>query len=308
MEPLNFNFKKNRRFGDLIQDYFSLFKIVYRHLNARIISVALPFIAVFILLAYYMTTFISEIMRSSDPIGSVSGAAFIPLILFLVFILFFVLISAFGIEYMFLLEERRELNFTSNDIYQRVKDNLEKYVRFFLSSIVVGILLIIPLAAIAAVLAFIPIVGQLLLGVLAACMMLFVNCALFLYLQERETLWASYGASFRLVRARIFEYGAASYVFQLIIQIVGTLITMIPLIIIGVIAFTTVGFSNQFFDGFTGKFLVSLGGSIFMLFVIFFAIYMIAFYMLQYFSLLESRYKEDTLDQIDQIGGTAEQI
>lgn len=308
MEPLNFNFKKTRRFGDLIQDYFSLFKIVFKHLNARIISIALPFIAVFILLAYYMTTFISELMRSSDPLSSVSGMVFIPIVLSIVMILFFILISAFGVEYMFLLEERKELNFSSNDVYDRVKGNLEKYVRFFLSTIVVGLILIIPFAAIAGVLAFIPFVGQLLLGVLATCMMLFINCALFLYLQERENLWASYGASFRLIKARIFEYGAASYVFQLMIQIIGTLIVMIPLIIIGVIAFTTVGFTEQFFDGFTGKFLVSLGGSIFMLFIIFFAIYMIAFYVLQYFSLLESSYKEDTFDQIDQIGGTADEF
>src|SRR5690606_26233324 len=106
--------------------------------NARIIEITLPCIAVFILLFYYLTTFFSEMAKSSDLINSLSGVAFIPMGIILLIFLFFILISSFGIEYMLLLEERKDLSFTSNDIYKRIKSNLGKYFIFFLSSIPVG--------------------------------------------------------------------------------------------------------------------------------------------------------------------------
>lgn len=308
MEQINFNFKKTRGFGDLIQDYISLFKIIFKHLNARIISIAMPFMAVFILIAYYLTTVVNEIMKSAGDLGVMASLAFVPIVLLLLIFLFFILISAFAIEYMFLLEERRDLDFTSSDIYNRIKENAGKYIRFFLSSIVVGIGLLFVIGILGMVFNLIPLVGRIAIGIVTACMTLFIYCALFLYRQDREDLWGSYGASFRLIKGKILEYGAATYAFQVMIQIVMVLIAFIPLIIIGIIAFTTVGFSAQFFDGFLGKFLATIGGSIFMLFLIFFSFYMIGFYVLQYFSLLESSYKEDTLEQIDQIGGTADEF
>src|SRR5699024_5421776 len=132
---------------------------------------------------------------------------------------------------------------------------------------------------------FIPLLGQVVLGVVMACIMLFMNCALFFSLPGREGLCVSYPASFHLIKTRIFENGAAVYVVQMMVQFVMGLIVLIPLAVIGIIAFNTVGFTNQFFDSFTGKFLVSIGSSIFMLFLIFFSIYLVAFYVLQYFSL-----------------------
>jgi len=307
MKLLNFTFKKTRRFGDLIQDYISLFKIIFKHLNAKIISIALPVVAVFILLIYYLATFVTGMINSLEPFNSIS-MSFIPMILILLVFLFFILITTFGIEYMFLLEERQDFSFTSKDIYMRIRQHLGKYIRFFLSSILVGLLIMIPFVIIAFVLNFIPIVGQLVLGIMSACLLLFFNCALFLYLQDREGIWDSYRASFRLIGAKVFEYGAASYVLQLMAQIILGFIALIPIAIIGIIAFSTIGFSIQFFDGFAGKFLVSIGGSILMLFLIFFSIYMVTFYVLQYFSLLESTYKEDTLEQINQIGGTIDEF
>jgi len=308
MEQINFIFKKTRGFGDLIQDYISLFKIIFKHLNGRIIGIALPFIAVFILAAYYLTTVFSDLIKSPGDFASVASIAFIPMILILFLVLFFILISIFGIEYMFLLEERKSMDFTSSDIYKRIKQNSGKYVRFFLSSLVIGLVLLLPLFALSAVLNLIPVFGSLLLGIITACLMLYIYCALFLYIQGRGGLVESYRASFHLVKAKILEYGLASYVFQLMIQIIMVFVILIPAIIIGIIAFSTVGFSDQFLDGFMGKFLVSIGSSIFMLITIFFTIYIILFYVLQYFSLLESSYKEDTLEQIDQIGGTADEF
>jgi len=306
MEQIDFAFKKNRRFGDLIQDYLSLLKIVFRHLNSKILAIALPVFAVFIILGFYLSTVINELIKSPPPTDSIPSMLVLPIIAMFLVLLFIVLIGTFGIEYMLLLEERKDLSFTSGDIYARIKQNLEKYVRFFLSSILVGIGLMIFFVILSFFLNLIPIVGQLIMGILGACIMLFVNCALFLYRQGREDLWSSYGASFRLIKSRVFEYGVAGYVMQIILQITMALIVMVPLIIIGIIAFNTVGFTDQFLEGFLGKFLISLGGSIMMLLVIFVSIYLIGFYVFQYFSLLESSYKEDTLEQIDQIGGTEE--
>src|SRR5690606_12815598 len=99
--------------------------------------------------------------KSSDLINSLSGVAFIPMGIILLIFLFFILISSFGIEYMLLLEERKDLSFTSNDIYKRIKSNLGKYFIFFLSSIPVGFVLMIPFVILAFILNFIPVLGQL---------------------------------------------------------------------------------------------------------------------------------------------------
>lgn len=305
MDLIDFNFKKSRKLGDLLSDYITLFKQIFKHFNKTILALSLPFIAIFMLITFYFFSYFSEMISSSQaPSFFFISSIFFPTFLFLM--LFFLLVSTFGIEYMLLLEEKGNTDFSTKDIFRNIKLRITKYIAFFFSSLVVGLMLMIPFGIIAVILAFIPLVGMIALGVLSSMMAMFFYCALFLYLQNRERLWDSYRASFYLIKKKLFEYGLAAYIFQMIMQILLGLLTIVPLIILGIIAFNTIGFNDQFFTSFSGKFLVSLGSSIFTLFIIMSSIYMISFYVLQYFSLLEVSYREDTLDNIDQIGKTVD--
>ncbi len=308
MEPLNFTFKKSRGIGDLLQDFISLFKKIFKHYNGLILSLALPFLAIAILITFYFSRFVTAALSSNEMLFASGTFSIFLSVSVLFFLLIFLIISCFGIEYMLLLEEKGNTQFTTKDIYRNIKKNLSKYITFFFASIVVVLIFAIPLMLIYVILAFIPVIGNLAMGVVSACFGLFLYCALFLYLQDREELWESYKASFYLLKSKIFAYGAAAYIFQMLAQILLLLLTLVPLIILAIIGFTTVGFDARFFESFLGKFLFSIGSSLFFLFFMISTIYLIGFYMLQYFSLLESSYKEDTLETIDQIGGTEDEL
>lgn len=307
METLDFTFKKNRKLGALISDYIDLFKKIFKHFNKNILTVSLPFIALFMLLVFYsISAFVPLFYGTSElTFLSIIGMVFTFSIFFLIFM---VLISIFGMEYMFLLEERQKTDFTYSDVLTRVKKNFKHYFFFFLATILVNMVAMIPIGIISFILVFIPLVGSLAMGVLMTTYLLFIYCALFLYLQKRETLWDSYGASFRLIKSKMFEYGAAAYLFQFMVQIILGILVVLPTLIIFVITFFTVDFSQDFFITFTGKFLASIGGAIMLFAMIFSSIYMISFYVLEYFSLLEINFGEETLEDIEQIGATTDEF
>lgn len=307
MEKLDFTFKKNRKLGELISDYIALFKMIFKHFNKNIITLSLPFAAIFMLLMFYsFSYFVPFIYNSNEPsLGSIIGIA----VSFSFLMFFFILIiSVFGIEYMLLLEEKGNTDFTTGDVFAKIKQNFGKYLLFFLSSILIMLMISIPFGIAAFILAFIPLVGTIAIGILGAMLMLFIYCSLFLYLQGKEKLWDSYSASFNLIKSKIFEYGVASYLFQFMVNITLGFISLIPIVILAIIAFTTLGFNPDFFLTFGGKIIVSLGISIVTLLMVFASIYLISFYVLQYFSLLEVSYSEETLEDIEQIGTTTDEI
>lgn len=307
MEKLDFTFKKNRKLGELISDYIALFKMIFKHFNKNIITLSLPFAAIFMLLMFYsFSYFVPFIYNSNEPsLGSIIGIA----VSFSFLMFFFILIiSVFGIEYMLLLEEKGNTDFTTGDVFAKIKQNFGKYLLFFLSSILIMLMISIPFGIAAFILAFIPLVGTIAIGILGAMLMLFIYCSLFLYLQGKEKLWDSYSASFNLIKSKIFEYGVASYLFQFMVNITLGFISLIPIVILAIIAFTTLGFNPDFFLTFGGKIIVSLGISIVTLLMVFAFIYLISFYVLQYFSLLEVSYSEETLEDIEQIGTTTDEI
>ena len=280
MDSLDFTFKKSRSLGDLLSDYISLFKKIFKHFNTNILALSLPFIALFILVIFYFTSFITEMIYAPDDFSiTLFFSIFAPTML--VLFLFFMLVSTFGIEYMFLLEEKGNTDFSTRDIFYRIKKNLKKYVVFFFSSIVVGLMLAIPIGIVYVLLAFIPLLGTLAMGMVSAMLGLFFYCALFLYIQGREQLWDSYKASYYLIKKKIWEYGLASYIFQILVQIILGVLTLIPIVILGIIAFNTIGFDKHFFETFGGKILISIGGSIATLFMIIASIYIISFNVLE---------------------------
>lgn len=310
MENLDFTFKKNRKLGELISDYITLYKLIFKHFNKNILALSLPFVALIILGVFAFITQIIPMFDNPDNFTGqlISGIILLILVAFIFMLLLGVVTSTFGIEYMFLLEEKRNTNFTMSDVLNNVKTKIGKYIIFFFSSILVMFILSIPIGVAYFILVFIPLLGTLAIGILSAMLMLFFYCALFLYIQDRETLWNSYSTSFSLIKSKIFEYGLATYIFQIMTQITLGFITIIPVLILFMIGLFTFGFTEAFFQTFGGRFIIAIGSSLLLLLTIFAGIYMITFAVLQYFSLLELKYGEETLDDIEQIGNTTDEF
>lgn len=307
MEQLGFTFRKSRGIGDLIQDYIQLFKKIFRHFNRSIFQFLVPFLALFILIVFFasslgVTFFNDAAMRDASVIIVIAVLALIT------GLIFFMFIPTFGIEYMFLLEERGGADFTGKEIWQRLKSHLVKYFIFFWASVLVMLVLIIPIGLLFFILALIPIVGAFAIGILGACLTTWVYCALFLYITGRERVFDSFTAAFRLVKQKIFVYGLAAYIFQFLTQIILGILTLIPIVVLAIITYNVIGFNEQVFISFGGKVLLSLASAIFMLFVTVASIYLISFYVLIFFSSLEETYREGTLDIIDQIGDTKDEF
>ncbi|HET8574064.1 MAG TPA: hypothetical protein VFL76_09350 [Edaphocola sp.] len=303
MEKIDFEFIKNRDVGELIQDYLSLFKKIFRHFNRCIFKFILPFLAIFLVLFFFASSLGVDIFYSKDWRTS-SVVIIMILVVMLVAIFYFTFIPTFGLEYMFLLKEKENTDFNGKEVWQRVKRHMGKYIVFFLASIVVMLILAIPLALAALIFTFIPIAGQIAFGIAMACVLLVFVCGLFLYLEDRETVFDSFLAAFRLLRKKLLAYGLTAYIFRLLVGISLLLITIIPSAILGVIAYNTIGFNEQILISFGGKIMISILGTLVILFSTISSIYTMTFYTLIYFSSLEATNKEGSIAQLDQIGLT----
>lgn len=301
MEKLDFEFIKSRGVGELIQDYLSLFKKIFRHFNSCIFKFVLPFLAVFLVLFFFASSLGVDIFYSNDWRTS-SVVIIMILVVVLVAFFYFTFIPTFGLEYMFLLKEKGDTDFKGKDVWQKVKSHMGQYIVFFLASIVVMMILVIPIAIAALIFTFIPVIGQIALGIAMACVLLVFVCALFLYLEGRETVFDSFLASFRLLKKKLLAYGLTAYIFRLLMGISLVLITLVPSAILAIIAYNTIGFTEQIFISFGGKIMISILGTLVILLSTISSIYTMSFYTLIYFSSLEVTNKEGSIAQLDQIG------
>lgn len=303
MAFINFPFIKERTFGDLISDFLSLFKQIFKHFNKVTFLFILPFLALFLVLFFFSSTLVVEILGQRSVYFADSGHIALLIIsgLLLIFA-YFVFIPTFGIEYMFLLQERGATDFSANDVWKRVRGHFKKYITFFFASILVALILSIPILLAFVILAFIPLLGSLAIGFLSSCLSVVAVCALFLYLKNRATVFESFTMAFSLLKKKFFIYGLAAYIFRLMLTVCIGFVVLIPGIILGVVAYLYIGFNEAMFSTFMGKLLLSIGGSLFMVLSTVTTLYTMSFYTLIYNSSLETTNKEGTLLEIDQIG------
>ncbi len=301
MEDLNFEFIKNRNIGDLIQDFLSLFKQIFKHFHKNVLGFLLPAMAIFLILFFFASSLGVNIFYTEQWDSPVSIASMIIVAIALLFF-FSIFISTFALEYVILLKERQNTSFSGVEVWSRIKQNLRKYILFFLSMLVVGLIVAIPFAIVSVILLIIPLIGSIAYGILISCLSVVLVGALFLYREDREVLFGSYMAAFSMVHSKLLSYGLAAYVFRFLMGISLALLTAVPGVILALIAYNTIGFNDDFFVTFTGKLLVSLGGSILMLMITLSTLYGMMFYALIYYSSLEVAHQEGTLQEIEQIG------
>jgi MFS family permease len=296
MELIDFEFKRERKLGEFVQDFINLLKIILRHCVRVMVRLLVLPICIMILVSYYISTKYNLSTEFSVDLFANIGFAFI--------ILFITALIAFGfaIEYFLLIRDTRALEFDETDVLRNFKDNIAKYIRFLLAALIVSMIAIIPIGIVTFLSVFIPLVGSVGLGIFYAMIGLWYFCAFLLYREGYDDLTDCFLSSFSMLKRRAFEYGIASYVVSFLFQSLLSLVVLIPSLVIGLIAYNSLEFNSDFFTTFYGRMLMSLGGSLLTLFSIVYAMLAVMSYGIIYETAKELKYGEDIFEKISKIG------
>lgn len=300
MELSEFEFKRERKIGEFVQDFINLLKIIWGHLSRELLKILVGPLCIMLLVGYYISTQLNLNVDYSS--GEVVDMIVVFGLAGLCMLIIGVLAFGFTIEYFILLRNRRDLLFSYKDIWQAFKSQSGKYFRFLLGSIVVGIILLIPVGFAVFISALIPIVGSVAVGVVFATLGLWFFTAFMLYREDYYDLFDTYTSAFSMLKEKIAEYGLASYVVTFLFRSLMTLMSIVPLIIIGFIAYNYVGFNNDFFETYIGKILVTFGSTMLTLFFIVYYMLSVISYGIIYETAKELRFGENVFEKIHKIG------
>lgn len=114
MGQIDFEFKRERKLGEFVQDFINLLKVINRHLFAVLFRLLIIPICTVILIGYYLTTQ----MRINASFTNIDyfnvGASVLSLVLLIMLISMFAF--GFTIEYFILLRNKKRLNFDSKEL------------------------------------------------------------------------------------------------------------------------------------------------------------------------------------------------
>ena len=300
MELADFEFKQERKLSEFVQDFINLLKVIFPHLVKTLFRLLAFPLAGMLLIGFYISTQINLNVNYSS--GEVAKVVFSFLIAGLSLFIITMIAFAFSIEYFVLLRERKSTDFTHTEVFDAFKANIGKYFKFLFAAFIVGILATIPIAFGMMLSMFIPLVGSFAAGILIAIVGLWFFTSFMLYREGYEDLTDAFTSGFSILKKKIFEYGIASYIVTFIFQSLLTLMTIVPAIIFFFIGYNYVGFNNDFFNTFFGKFLVTSGSIL--LTVLFVTYYMLAVisYGIIYESAKELKFGENIFSRIQRLG------
>lgn len=300
MELAQFEFKRERKLGEFVQDFINLLKIIIGHLSKELLKMLIIPLCLMLLVGYYISTQLNlNVDYSSGEIVDILVTFGIAVLCMLVI---GILAFGFTIEYFILLRNRRNLSFDYKDIWAGFSAHLDKYFRFLLGSIVVCIILFIPVSLVLFISALIPLVGSLAVGVVFATLGLWFFTAFMLYRENYYDLFDTYTSAFSMLKDKIAEYGLASYVVTFLFRSLITLMSVVPFVLIGLIAYNSVGFNENFFETYIGKMLVTFGSTFMSLFFIIYYMLSVISYGIIYETAKELRFGEDVFEKINNIG------
>lgn len=300
MELSEFEFKRERKVGEFVQDFINLLKIIWGHMTRELLRLLVGPLCMMMLVGYYISTQLNLNVdySSGEIVDMLVVFGFAGLFMLLIGVLAF----GFTIEYFILLRNRRDLLFSYKDIWRSFIDQRNKYIRFLLASIVVGVILFIPIGFAIFISALIPLVGSIAVGIVFSILGLWFFTAFMLYRENYYDLFDTYTSAFSLLKEKIGEYGLASYVVTFLFRSLITLTSVVPFIIIGLVAYNYVGFNNDFFETYIGKILVTFGSTVLTVFFIIYYMLSVISYGIIYETAKELRFGEDVFDRIHRIG------
>lgn len=307
---------KKRDFSEYLSDTFDFLKITWRHFFKNYFIICGGFLLILCVLSYFIfNVYMSFIFSSS------SGGKFDPeqifggnLVLFgIVFILFFIALFVISILsylypviYLRLYEENGNTDFSTSTIIEHVKMNVWRSVKFSLKMIIVTFTIGIPIMILLVLLCF-TIIGIPFTFIGFFALMAIVNLAYYIHINDKSVgLRNALKTSYTHVKKNFWPIVGSNFIILLVIQMISSVITMIPMFItIGAMA-TTLSNSNELND-------FSSTGAIFSGIMI--VSYLVTFIMqnfslinngLIYYSMLELNESHHIKSEIDLIGTESE--
>ena len=242
---------KIRTFSDYFSDTISFFKTSGRHFFKNYFIVNGGFMMVLIALIYFGVTFYMESLQSETSIAVNAGVATyddwtsqnLPLLLgfilisFLTVVILSVLNVAYPIIYLGLYDKHQGHDFSTTQIINVLKNNALRLVIFSLGTIFIYLPIFIIILGVCIALCFV-IVGIPLLLIVFPALYSWISIAFYEYLTNQSGFFKAMQVSYRTVTQDFWAVVGGSFLMIMIVQMLQTVVTMIPYFI-GIIIFFT---------------------------------------------------------------------
>ena len=301
MGIIDFEFKRERKLGEFVQDFINLLKLIYKHLVVVLFRLLVIPICLILLLSYYISTQLSFNADYSDQdyfnIAMTIGGMVLGVMIVSLFAI------GFAIEYFILMRDRKSIDFNHSDVWNQFKQNIYYYFRYFGAMLVVGILVSIPVAIGVFLAALIPFIGSFAAGILFSIIGLWFFVAFMLYREGYYDLMDCFGSALTVIKSKMLEYGLASYIVSFIFQSMLGIMAIMPAVIFFVISYNFIGFDNNFFESGLGRMIATGGGLLITLLFIVYYMMAVLSYGIIYETAKELQFGEDVYERIEKLGG-----
>ena len=252
-----FELFKKRDFGELFNDTFGFFKLKWKNYFGNYLKINFLILVAFMVLGYILSKFYMDAVFGSlnnpnqfgNQIGdyymdNIEWLIFTGLGMFVVVIIISVIQMTYPVFYLRLLEKNTDYKPKSSEISSLIRQNFGRVLLFcFATFFVVGFLLFI--AYFITLLLMFVIIGFLLIFLLVPYFNALVYLSLFHYLNKKSSYFDALGFAFNTLHNNFWKIVGSNLIIYLIIQLVTTIIAMIPYIIIFAIGFATMSDSGS---------------------------------------------------------------
>ncbi len=301
---IDFEFQKERKVGDFIQSFIDLFKLIYKHFVSTIFGLSAVPLAAIALVYYFLSTKIT-FSANSDSFEDIDAFTWAGLLI-LALIALGLYVYSISIEYFMLLKERKSTGFSGSEVFSNFRSNLGKYFMFLIAMILALIVVFIPLAIVAVICAFIPFIGSFAIGILGSMVGIWLFCSFLFYREGYSDLGSCFTDAYVMLSKKLIQYGIATYIVNFIFQMAVMMISIVPLIIMGLLSFNFLGIDAAFFDSSWGKLLMTFGGLFITLFTLFLYMSGVLANGIIYETAKDLKFGERIYGMIEKIGGKDE--
>jgi hypothetical protein len=310
-----FQLYKKRGFSDYLNDMFAFLKLAGRHFfkNYAIICGGLMLILIvlgFIIFKAYYEFFMSA-MGGNSYLSNLFGGDFLAFgllfgIFFIVFIVLSIICYLYPVVYLRLYEENGHFEFSTSQITARLKSNIWRSIKFTLLTILFSLLVGFFIFALLALLCVT------IIGIPFAVIGLFAlsgiyNVAFYQYINDHNIGYIdSFKIAFDFVKNNLWPVVGANFAILMLVWIVGSVTSMIPMLI-GFVGFGTgLGTVPGAEESIT--FLIIMGVSYGISFLVQFILnnLIILTNGMIYYSMLEVNHSHNSKSEIDLIGTESE--
>ncbi|MFC6097763.1 hypothetical protein ACFPVY_13990 [Flavobacterium qiangtangense] len=249
---------KKRRFNDYLNDTFDFFKKDGKHFFGAYFTINGVFLLLLTVFIYFISKVYFEVIFSEINNNGNSSYNYAETFLsenfaliifggffFVLLTLLFTLINfAFPVIYLSEYEKNNGANFSSKEIFKRLKAKAGRLFLFFILSLFIIAPILMIIFAILILLCFI-IIGIPLLMIAIPLLFSLMSLTLYHYLNNEDGFFSSIGKAFGYIFNQFWPIVGSTMIMYMIIQVTLTILSMIPYVIAMVIIFTSANTSGS---------------------------------------------------------------